>query len=52
MPRSKTRRKVTRKAGREADYRGATPEQVAEAVLRFRARPGMESKRFVNPRKR
>ena len=45
MPRSKTKRK----AGRKSDYREATPEQVAEAVLRFLAQPGMKSKRFANP---
>lgn len=30
-----------RKKGLKADYRGANPEQVAEAVLRFRTQPGM-----------
>lgn len=39
-----------RKKGLKADYRGANPERVAEAVLRFRTQPGMrDRKRFVNP---
>ena len=39
-----------RKKGLKADYRGATPEQVAAAVLRYRTQPGMrDAKRFVNP---
>ena len=49
MPRSRTKRK--RREGRKADYKGASPEQVAEAVLRLRTQPGMKSKRFVNPSK-
>lgn len=32
----KTVEKPVRKPGRKADYRGATPEQVAVAVLRYR----------------
>jgi len=32
----------SRKPGREADYKGATPEQVAEAILRYR--PDKEAK--------
>lgn len=35
--------------GRPADYTGAAPEQVAEAVLRFLAQPGIESDRSINP---
>ncbi len=46
--RSKQARK-RRTKGRRADYRGASPEQVAEAGLRFQAQPGMKSKRFINP---
>ena len=33
-----------RKPGREADYQGATPEQVAEALLRYRPDKGAKPK--------
>jgi len=42
-------RTTNKRDGHPADYRGDTPEQVAEAVLPFRAQPGNRSKQFVNP---
>ena len=38
-----------RRQRRKANYRKATPQKVAEAVLRVRAQPGMKSPRFINP---
>lgn len=43
------KRRGKRRQGLKADYRGATPEQVAEKLLRTRVQPGMRSKRFLNP---
>lgn len=43
------KRRPNARRGLKADCRGASPEQVAEALLRLRAQPGMKSKRFVNP---
>ena len=34
----------TRRKGREADYGGATPEQVAKALLRYRPDPPVTPK--------
>ena len=35
--------------GRKADYKGATPEQVAEAILRYR--PDKEAKAKPTPKR-
>ncbi len=40
-----TKSRPPRKKGLEADYRGATPEQVAKALLRSRPAPSVTPKK-------
>ena len=44
--------KPKRKEGLKADYKGATPEQVAKAVLRYNPKPVRHADKVAKPSKR